>query len=188
VQALVLENPGGLAPVDDRAAQIVLAAMARFFDAGARGAAWFPLAFAAYYRFCVLAEPAARDQRRRIVACAYEMAPLLAAAWRSFAAPDAYLGELAPEVRCPVHFAWAERDAFVSLKRSLAVIERFPAARVQRFRASHAAHLERPEELEAAVEAFLDEVTPAVPGRSVVLALTAEGGAGTRFLPSVAES
>src|SRR6185503_11673371 len=39
VRGLVLENPGGLAPVDDRLAQAVLAAMARFFAAGARGAA-----------------------------------------------------------------------------------------------------------------------------------------------------
>src|SRR5687767_11894315 len=50
VRGLVLENPGGLAPADDRAAQAVLAGMVRFFAAGAHGARWFRPAFALYYR------------------------------------------------------------------------------------------------------------------------------------------
>ncbi|MEQ9363994.1 MAG: alpha/beta fold hydrolase, partial [Leptospirales bacterium] len=49
-RGLVLSNPGGL---DNRKfpGDLVLAAMVRFFDAGARGRRWFPAAFARYYRF-----------------------------------------------------------------------------------------------------------------------------------------
>jgi 4,5:9,10-diseco-3-hydroxy-5,9,17-trioxoandrosta-1(10),2-diene-4-oate hydrolase len=81
VAALVLENPGGLAPTDDVVARVALAAMVRFFAAGARGAWWFPRALAAYYRLAVLTGEAAADHRRRIVASAGEIAPLLHAAW-----------------------------------------------------------------------------------------------------------
>lgn len=158
VRGLVLENPGGLAPTSDVAARAALAGMARFFAAGARGAPWFPAAFAAYYRLCVLQRAAARPQRRRIVAAAYELAPVLAEAWRSFAAPDADVRALAPCVGCPVLFAWARRDQFVSLGRSRAGIGRFPDARLETFPAGHAPHLETPEEFEASVERFLATV------------------------------
>jgi 4,5:9,10-diseco-3-hydroxy-5,9,17-trioxoandrosta-1(10),2-diene-4-oate hydrolase len=154
VRALVLENPGGLAPTTDLAARLALAAMARFFGAGARGARWFPAAFALYYR-SVLQRPAARAQRRRIVAAAYDLAPVLAQAWGSFAAPEADLRALAPAVTCPVLFAWAARDQVVSLRRSLPAIRQFPDARIERFPAGHAPHLETPEAFEASIERFL---------------------------------
>lgn len=158
VHALVLENPGGLAPTTDRAARVVLSAMARFFAAGARGARWFPAAFSAYYRFCVLPGRTARAQRDRITAAAYESAPVLEQAWRSFAAPEADLRAIVPQVTCPVLFAWAKRDQFVSLDRSLPAIERFPSASLERFRATHAAHLEAPDAFETTVERFLAEL------------------------------
>ena len=57
VRALVLSNPGGLAPLES-SARAFCGAMARFFRGGERGAFWCPLAFAAYYRI-VLPTPAA---------------------------------------------------------------------------------------------------------------------------------
>jgi 4,5:9,10-diseco-3-hydroxy-5,9,17-trioxoandrosta-1(10),2-diene-4-oate hydrolase len=157
VRALVLENPGGLSPTNDRLAQLVLAAMAGFFAAGSRGARWFPAAFGAYYR-SVLQRGAAREQRRRIVGAAYELAPLLEQAWRGFARPEEELRELAPGIACPVLFAWATRDQLVSLSRSRATIRRFSQARLERFPAGHSPHLETPEAFEASVERFLATV------------------------------
>lgn len=156
VRALVLENPGGLAPTSDRLARAVLAGMVRFFAAGARGARWFPSAFRVYYRVCVLQRRSARADRRRIVAAAPASAPVLLQAWRSFARPDADARALAPEIVCPVLFAWAKRDQFVQLRRSLPAIRRFPNARLETFRAGHAPHLETPAAFEAAVETFLE--------------------------------
>jgi 4,5:9,10-diseco-3-hydroxy-5,9,17-trioxoandrosta-1(10),2-diene-4-oate hydrolase len=157
VRGLVLENPGGLAPVDDRAAQTILAAMARFFDAGARGARWFRPAFALYYRL-VLQRPAAREVRTHIVADGYRIAPILAEAWRGFASPASDGRADARRLRCPVLFAWATRDAFVSLSRSLPAIRTVPNATIRRFDAGHAAHLETPDEFEAAVEDFVAQL------------------------------
>jgi pimeloyl-ACP methyl ester carboxylesterase len=158
VRSLVLENPGGLASSSDRLAQIVLAAMARFFAAGTRGARWFPFAFRVYYRTCVLQRRAARIDRRRIVASAYQIAPILLQAWRGFALPEADARMLAPGIACPVLFAWAKRDQFVQLSRSLPAIRSFPNARLETFRAGHAPHLETPDAFESAVERFLAEL------------------------------
>jgi 4,5:9,10-diseco-3-hydroxy-5,9,17-trioxoandrosta-1(10),2-diene-4-oate hydrolase len=154
VRGLVLEDPGGLAPVDDRAAQAFLAGMARFFDAGAHGARWFHRAFAIYYRI-VLQRPAARAARARIVASAYDVAPVLADAWRGFADPASDVRPLAPRIGCPVLFAWATRDRIIPLSRSLPAVRTFPNARIARFRAGHAAHLETPDAFEEALEDFL---------------------------------
>lgn len=161
VRALVLENPGGLAPVDDRLAQAVLAGMARFFAAGTRGRAWFRPAFGLYYR-SVLQRAAAREPRARVVARAYALAPILEEAWRSFARPAADLRALARRIVCPVLFVWAARDQLVSLSRSLPAIRTFPNARVVRCAAGHAAHLETPERFEAALAEFLTSLPPAV--------------------------
>jgi len=72
------------------------------------------------------------------------------------AAPD--LRALGPRIVCPVLFAWATRDQFVQLGRSLPAIRQFPNARVEKFRAGHAAHLETPDAFEAALERFLAEL------------------------------
>jgi 4,5:9,10-diseco-3-hydroxy-5,9,17-trioxoandrosta-1(10),2-diene-4-oate hydrolase len=153
VRALVLENPGGL-DRPDRLAALVIGAMVRFFSAGVGRARWYPAAFGAYYRLVLSGRPAAA-QRARIVASAFEIAPLLAQAWRGFGEPAADLRPLIDRVRCPVLFAWATRDRFVQLRRSLPSIRRFSNARLQRFRAGHAAHLETPDAFELAVEEFL---------------------------------
>lgn len=154
VAALVLENPGGLDP-PDRLARTAIRAMVAFFAAGARGAPWFRGAFAAYYRL-VLQRGAAATQRRRIVASAYEIAPVLRDAWTSFGQPDADLRPLLAAIRCPVLVAWAARDQLVQLRRSRPALRAFPSARLETFPAGHAAHLETPDAFEAALGRFLD--------------------------------
>lgn len=154
VRGLVLEDPGGLAPVDDRAAQAFLAGMARFFTAGARGARWFGPAFALYYRL-VLQRSVAREARARIVARAYDVAPVLADAWRGFAEPASDLRPLVPRIACPVLVAWAARDRVIPLARCLSAVRAFPNARLVRFPAGHAAHLETPDAFEDALDGFL---------------------------------
>jgi len=154
VAALVLENPGGLDGTDDLIARTALGMMTRFFAAGVRRARWFPAAFALYYKM-VLPRPAAAAQRRRIVAAAYEIAPLLHGAWSGFGEPGADTRALAPRVHCPVLFAWATRDRFVQLRRARPTIATIPNARVVAFRAGHAAHLEQPDAFEAELERFL---------------------------------
>jgi pimeloyl-ACP methyl ester carboxylesterase len=154
VAGLVLENPGGLDRNDDRVARLAIGTMVRFFAAGARGAWWFPAAFALYYR-TVLPRAAAAPQRRKIVAACRELAPVLLGAWRSFGAPDADTRVLASHVRCPVLFAWATRDRFVQLRRARPTIAAFPNARVVTYSAGHAPHLETPDAFEAELERFL---------------------------------
>jgi len=158
VQALVLANPGGL----DRGGggamnRAVTGAMARFFAAGARGARWYPRAFATYYRM-VLTEPAAAAQRARIVAQGAEIAGVLRDAWRSFGTDEADIRPLAPAVRCPVLFAWAARDRINQLGRCRAAFARFPDARLETFRAGHAAFLEAPAAFEESLARFLARV------------------------------
>ena len=157
VRGLVVENSGGL-DQPDRLARFVIAAMVRFFNAGVRRARWYPAAFGAYYRL-VLPARAAAAQRARIVASAFEIAPLLHEAWRGFGEPSADLRGLVVDVRCPVLFAWAVRDRFLQLRRSLPTLQRFARARVERFKAGHAAHLEAPDAFEEALERFLAELS-----------------------------
>jgi len=159
VRGLVLANPGGLEPVD-RLARVATGAMAHFFEAGAHGARWYPRAFAAYYRLVLPAAPAAA-RRAQIVANGVAAAPLLAAAWRSFGAPEADQRALAPQVRCPVLVAWAARDRILQLRRSRPAIRRFRDVRLETFPAGHAAFLETPDAFEASLARFLDEVDAA---------------------------
>jgi len=160
VAGLVLENPGGLDRNDDRAARLALAMMARFFAAGARGAWWFPSAFALYYR-TVLPRAGAAAQRRKIVAAGRELAPLLLDAWRSFAAPDADARALAAQVPCSVLVVWATRDRFVQLRRARPTIATFPHAHLVTFPAGHAPHLETPDAFDAELDRFLGTVDDA---------------------------
>jgi 4,5:9,10-diseco-3-hydroxy-5,9,17-trioxoandrosta-1(10),2-diene-4-oate hydrolase len=150
---VVLANSSGLDRFDV-VTRVACGLMARFFHAGARGAGWFPRAFAAYYR-TVLPRAEAAPQRARIVASADEIAPLLADAWSRFALPDADLRALAPRVACPVLCTWAVRDRFIQLRRSLPAIRTFPNARVVEFDAGHAPQLEMPDAFADEVERFL---------------------------------
>ena len=99
--------------------------------------------------------------RAHIVADGHRIAPILAEAWRGFASPASDGRPDARRLQCPVLFAWATRDAFVSLSRSLPAIRSVPNATVERFAAGHAAHLETPDEFETALERFLSTL-PAV--------------------------
>jgi len=156
VLGLVLVDPGGLFR-RDAISRLAIGLIMRFFEAGARGARWYPAAFAAYYRL-VLPSSAAASQRARIVACAGEMAPLLAEAWRGFARPEADLRDLAPSIRCPVLFAWAKSDRILPLARSREAIGQFPDARVELFPGGHAPFLECPERFLPKLKEFLGEV------------------------------
>lgn len=140
VRGLVLCNSGGLAPLD-AVSRFAIGRMVAFFEAGARGAGWFPRAFDWYYRL-VLPEEGARAQRDRIVAAARETAPVLAQAWRSFAAADADLRETARAVRCPTLLAWAKGDRILPWARSARGAEGIAHRRVELFRGGHAAFLE----------------------------------------------
>ncbi len=136
VKALVLCNSGGLAPVGP-AERRAIAALVRFFDAGARRAWWFPAAFALYYRLVL---PRADKRRREIVAGAYDIAPLLAKAWAGFARPEADLRGLT--VTAPTLFAWTTGDRIIPWSKSKAAAERYPNRKVRFFRGGHAAFLE----------------------------------------------
>lgn len=157
VRGLLLENPGGLDPGTDRIGRTALAALAAFFGAGERGAWWYPTAYGLYYRM-VLPRRAAAARRAQIVAMGRAMAPILHAAWRSFARPEADLRRLLPSVRCPVQFAWAIRDRLIQLPRCEAAIRLLPNARLERFPAGHAPHLETPEEFSALFSRFVAEL------------------------------
>lgn len=154
---LVLCNPGGLAPVD-APARLAIAAMAAFFDAGARGAAWYPAAFRAYYRHVVLPAGPARARRGEIIAEATALAPLLADAWRGFGEPQADLRALAARLGVPVWCAWAKSDPLVAWGRSKAAVRTIPDVDWTLLRGGHAAFLEDPDRFAAQ---FLARTAPA---------------------------
>jgi 4,5:9,10-diseco-3-hydroxy-5,9,17-trioxoandrosta-1(10),2-diene-4-oate hydrolase len=153
LRGLVLVDSAGLDRVD-RLARLVTRAMSAFFAAGARGARWFPRAFAVYYSLVLPLAPA-RAQRARIVAAARESAPILAQAWRSFGEPGADLRELAAGLGCPVLVCWARRDRVIQLRRNLPAIQRIPRHRLELFPGGHAQFLECPPAFGAVLEDFL---------------------------------
>jgi pimeloyl-ACP methyl ester carboxylesterase len=153
VRGLVLVDAGGLDRVD-LLARLVTRAMSAWLAAGARGAAWFPRAFAIFYSLVLPAAPA-RAQRQRIVAAGREAAPRLAEAWRSFGEPGADTREIAAGLRCPVLVCWAKADRVLQLRRSLPAIRRIPDHRLELFPGGHAAFLESPDEFGRTLESFL---------------------------------
>lgn len=153
VRALVLCNSGGLLAVDPfvRTATRLLS---RFFAAGARRAAWFPRAFALYYRM-VLQAPPAHAQRQRIVDAAYETAEILTQAWSSFGEPSADLRPLIPSIRQPTLFAWAKSDQILPWWRHRKIAATFPNHQISLFRGGHAAFLEDPDAFATRFTEFL---------------------------------
>jgi pimeloyl-ACP methyl ester carboxylesterase len=154
VAGLVLANPAGLiemTPRNRRAVQF----MARFFAAGVSKRWWFTPAFAAYYRL-MLPKPPARARRRAIIAARFEIAQLLAQAWRGFADPSSDLRSAAAGLSCPVLFTWAMRDRFVRYDLCLGAIRAVPNATVEKFDAGHTPFLETPEAFVSSVTRFLD--------------------------------
>jgi pimeloyl-ACP methyl ester carboxylesterase len=158
VHALVLCNSAGLVRVD-ALTRAVCAVAARFFAAGARGARWFLPLFALYYRHLVLQRSAAAEQRERIIAAGYELAPVLRDAWRSFGRPEADLRALASTIQAPVWVAWARDDRVIPLALCRAAIARIPHVTLDTFDAGHAAFLEDPAAFLDGLRAFL-RLTP----------------------------
>lgn len=156
---LALCNPGGLRPIDSGFARAAIRGMAGFFAAGARGAPWFPAAFAAYYRHLVLTGRAARARRDAVIAAGAALAPVLADAWSGFAEPGADIRALMPDLDLPVWFAWAKGDAFVSWSGSRAAALSAPRASVTLFRGGHCAFLEDPEAFVAGFRRFVGATT-----------------------------
>ncbi len=142
VRALVLADPGGLIPIDSPT-RTEIGLMVRFFEAGARGAFWYPAAFALYYSLVLPGRPA-RDQRARIIAAATETASVIRDAWKSFARPDADLRKVLAALDVPVLFTWSRHDHVVSWRRSRAAVARARSAQVQLFDGGHSAFLEAP--------------------------------------------
>ena len=142
VKALVLSNPGGLAPVTPFVRDFCLA-LAAIFRAGVGGEPWFPAFYGLYYRG-VLRERRAAEQRRRIVASGREVAPRLAEAWASFADPATDLRETLKALPIPILFAWARGDHIVSWSRSRAAVTA-SGAKVRFFPGGHSPFLEDPE-------------------------------------------
>jgi 4,5:9,10-diseco-3-hydroxy-5,9,17-trioxoandrosta-1(10),2-diene-4-oate hydrolase len=152
VRGLVLCDSGGLVEVDAEVRRLI-GLFVRFFRAGVRGAWWFRPLFALYR--LVLPAPAAREQRRRIVAAASASAPVLVQAWSSFARPEADLRALAARLDVPAWFAWAKGDKVIPLARCRPAIAAMRQASLTEFAGGHAAFLEQPEAFVAGFEAFV---------------------------------
>ena len=163
VRALVLANPGGLAPLDSTA-RLAISAMRRFFAAGARSARWFPSALALYYRL-VLPSPPAKAQRERIVAAGQEVAELVGEAWKGFADSASDLRPDLARVTCPVMFAWAMQDRVVAWSKSAPAVTGHLGGQVRHFRGGHAAFLEDPNAFAAAFVNFAEGLADKHHGR-----------------------
>lgn len=156
VKALVLCDTGGLGK-PNLASKLFIGGFVQFFAAGRRGAFWFPWAFDRYYRHVLIAE-SAHDQRERIIRSAYEIAPTLEQAWKSFASPDENLLPMLPGIECPVLLAWAKDDFVVPLKYTQSSFGLFRNHRLEVFQGGHAAFLEDPNHFERSLRAFLKEI------------------------------
>lgn len=143
VRGLVLCDSGGLAPIG-AFARLGIGAFARFFEAGARGASWFPALYRRYYAL-VLSGDSAADRRARIVAAGRAMAPILAEAWRGFATPEFDLRALPATIRAPVWCAWAKHDRTIPWRSSRAACQRFVDREVTLFDGGHSPFLEDPD-------------------------------------------
>lgn len=153
VRAVIACNPSGLVAHGIQK-RVFTGAMARFFARGARGGRWTRRAFATMYRG-ILSQPPAAEQRARIVATWPEVAPLLAAAWRSFGQPDDDLGSILPRIACPVLVTWSLGDRLSPLSFNRPGIARLAHGSLATFAGGHAPFLERPEEFDAAFATFI---------------------------------
>jgi pimeloyl-ACP methyl ester carboxylesterase len=156
VRGVIAANPSGLVPYGLQK-RLFARAVAGFFARGARGAGWYPRAFAALYR-SVLSEAPAAEQRQRIIATGREMAPLLAAAWRSFTEPADDLAAVLPRIACPTLITWSLGDRLNPLSFNRRGIARLRHGRLETFAGGHAPFLERPEAFDAAFARFIGEL------------------------------
>lgn len=157
IQGLILENPGGLDPMD-KIKKIFIRLMVAIFSQGQKKAWWYKKGFTDYYRYLILPNQNAKEQRDRIIASTEEITPSLLQAWQSFAEEPSDLRYVATSLYCPVLFAWASQDKIVQLRRCLPSIQEFPNMTIQLFLSGHCPHLETPEEFETAVINFLEGI------------------------------
>ncbi len=158
VRGLVLCDSGGLVPVD-RTVRRICALFEAFFAAGERGAAWFGPAFALYYRL-VLPAPAARAQRRKIIAKGRALAPILRQAWASFGQPEADVRDLAAGLRIPIWVAWAKRDHTLPLSLCRPALARLRDHSLTLFHGGHTPFLEQPDAFAEGFEAYAGRLAP----------------------------
>lgn len=154
VTALVLCDSGALSPPPDEATKAYMEKYVQLFASGARGDPSYAAAFEQYYRTVLIEEPA-HAERDRIVRSAYEIAPILVQAWKSFGRPEESLWAVVPQIRCPVLLAWAKDDAVIPLAFSAPNFVRFPDHQLEVFAGGHAAFLEDPDRFEAKLRTFL---------------------------------
>jgi 4,5:9,10-diseco-3-hydroxy-5,9,17-trioxoandrosta-1(10),2-diene-4-oate hydrolase len=93
-------------------------------------------------------------RREEIVAAGIRSAPVLAEAWRSFAAPDADIRSLLRRLTMPVLFAWGLRDRALRWAWVRPAAIKTPRGEVVLFDAGHAPFLERPDMFDAALLRF----------------------------------
>jgi pimeloyl-ACP methyl ester carboxylesterase len=156
VKALVLCDTGGLGKPSS-IGRVFIEGFVQFFAAGRRGAFWYPWAFGRYYRKVLIAD-SSHEERDRIVRSAYEIAPTLEQAWRSFARPQESLLPLLPSIQCPVLLAWARQDFVLPLKYSQPSFHLLKDHRLDVFDGGHAAFLEDPDSFEKSLRKFFSIV------------------------------
>lgn len=154
VSGLILCNPGGLDPQGFVASLFIGHLVSKFHD-GAEGRSSFPAWFERYYGDILVTAHAA-PQRARIVAAAWESAPVLEQAWRSFATREADLRAEAATLAMPVLIAWARRDGLIQWGRNEPAVLAIPRVTVVEFDAGHSAFLEQPVEFLVAARPFLE--------------------------------
>lgn len=155
VRKMVICNPGGL-DQGGVAAKIFLWWMERQFSKGLTPNNQFLKWFHSYYDKVLITDHA-KEEKMRILAAAYEIAPRLVEAWRSFRDDKNDLKPLVSKISTPILFAWAVKDQYVQLKRNLASIRLFPNAELVRFEAGHCPFLETPDEFNQKVAEFLED-------------------------------
>jgi pimeloyl-ACP methyl ester carboxylesterase len=156
VRALVLCDSGGLGPPNG-IGRAFIGVFVQFFAAGRRGAIWFPWVFDRYYQKVLRQDPA-RLERERIVRSAYEIAPVLEQAWKSFARPEEDLSPILQNISCPVLLAWAKDDFTIPLKANARSFEKLPDHHLEVFEGGHSAFLEDPDRFEQSLRHFLDSI------------------------------
>ena len=155
VRAVIACNPGGLV-AHGLQKRVFTAAIARFFARGAHGGRWTRRGFAAMYRG-ILSEPRAAEQRARIVATWPGIAPVLAAAWRSFGQADDDLTPLLPRITCPVLITWSVGDRLNPLAFNRPGIAKLPNGELATFKGGHSPFLECPEAFDEVFARFMEQ-------------------------------
>jgi 4,5:9,10-diseco-3-hydroxy-5,9,17-trioxoandrosta-1(10),2-diene-4-oate hydrolase len=152
VGGLVLCDSAGLMPINV-VTRFLIGRFVAFFRAGEKGRRWFGPAYRFYYNR-VLPMEAAHEERARIVAAGYEMAPLLRQAFESFAGAEVDLREDVAHVRCPVFVAWASNDRVLAWSQSRKAAQAFHSGTIELFPGGHAAFLENPQRFVESFRAF----------------------------------